>query len=95
MCVSFPPGRIRTTLEVTEPDHESSVLSLNLLPASHAGLPGDDRWEWPITYDIWPTTSSSLLPSYKAIKYTSHQHKFDFTKFLCLLKGYKSVMSYV
>ncbi|XP_071491497.1 kinesin-like protein KIF1A [Diadema antillarum] len=36
-------GRIRTTLEVTEPDNELSVLSLNLLPASHGGHPGDDR----------------------------------------------------
>ncbi|XP_022101823.1 kinesin-like protein KIF1A isoform X4 [Acanthaster planci] len=36
-------GRIRTTLEVTEPDHELSVLSLNLLPAMYIQQPGDDR----------------------------------------------------
>ncbi|XP_041480700.1 kinesin-like protein KIF1A isoform X5 [Lytechinus variegatus] len=36
-------GRIRTTLEVTEPDDEMTVLSLNLLPVSHTTLPGDDR----------------------------------------------------
>ncbi|XP_030842584.1 kinesin-like protein KIF1A isoform X13 [Strongylocentrotus purpuratus] len=36
-------GRIRTTLEVTEPDDEMTVLSLNLLPVSHTTVPGDDR----------------------------------------------------
>nr|XP_006820456.1 PREDICTED: kinesin-like protein KIF1A-like [Saccoglossus kowalevskii] len=36
-------GRIRTTVEVIEPDTELSVLSLNLLPARFTPLPGDDR----------------------------------------------------
>ncbi|KAJ8022149.1 Kinesin-like protein KIF1A [Holothuria leucospilota] len=36
-------GRIRNTVEVTEPDSESTVLSLSLLPANYIVHPGDDR----------------------------------------------------
>ncbi|XP_071945564.1 kinesin-like protein KIF1A isoform X3 [Antedon mediterranea] len=36
-------GRIRTKLEVNEPDYELSVLSLNLLPAGYVQYPNDDR----------------------------------------------------
>ncbi|XP_070562203.1 kinesin-like protein KIF1A isoform X4 [Ptychodera flava] len=36
-------GRIRTTVEVNEPDSELSVLSLNLLPARFTPQLGDDR----------------------------------------------------
>ncbi|XP_077998680.1 kinesin-like protein KIF1A [Glandiceps talaboti] len=36
-------GRIRTTVEVSEPDSELSVLSLNLLPARFTPQLGDDR----------------------------------------------------
>lgn len=37
-------GRIRTTPEYHEVDNETSVLSLNLFPASYIQYPGDDRW---------------------------------------------------
>ncbi|XP_033095847.1 kinesin-like protein KIF1A isoform X3 [Anneissia japonica] len=36
-------GRIRTKLEVNEPDYELSVLSLNLLPSGYIQYPNDDR----------------------------------------------------
>ena len=36
-------GRIRNKLEVTEPDGENTVLSLNLLPACYIQQPADDR----------------------------------------------------
>ncbi|XP_061196916.1 kinesin-like protein unc-104 isoform X11 [Saccostrea echinata] len=36
-------GRIRTTPEYHEVDNETSVLSLNLFPASYIQYPGDDR----------------------------------------------------
>lgn len=39
-----PLGRIRTTPEYHEVDNETSVLSLNLFPASYIQYPGDDRW---------------------------------------------------
>lgn len=38
-------GRIRTTPEYHEVDNETSVLSLNLFPASYIQYPGDDRWD--------------------------------------------------
>lgn len=40
-------GRIRTTMEYTDFDLETNVLSLSLFPASYIQYPGDDR------YGIW------------------------------------------